>query len=199
MGLSSKHHSMAPALSVSFRPWAKAPMFTIDYERAFKSSYFDVDYERWEADASLKHRLRRLQTLNLRVGGGIYTRRKGNYFMDFANFRDNNLPEGWDDDWSGDFQLLRSHLYNESQYYVRGNVSYESPLLGVSLIPLVGRYVERERVYWNGLGIGHTRMYSEIGYGFTTRFFSVGVFASFLNIEYQQMTAKFTFELFKRW
>ena len=49
--------------------------------------------------------------------------------MDFANFRDNNLPEGWDDDWSGDFQLLDSRLYNESKYYVRSNITYESPLL----------------------------------------------------------------------
>ncbi|MDE6012878.1 MAG: hypothetical protein K2G91_09135, partial [Prevotella sp.] len=122
-----------------------------------------------------------------------------NYFMDFTNFRENNLPEGWDDDWSGNFQLLASEMYNASDYYLRSNISYESPLLAVSMIPLVGRYVERERAYLNSLSIAHSRIYSELGYGFTCRYFSMALFASFLNIEYQRMGCKFTFELFRRW
>ena len=119
--------------------------------------------------------------------------------MDFANFRDNNLPDGWEDDWTGDFQLLDSRLYNESQYYIRGNLSFETPLLCGYLVPIVGRYVERERIYLSSLSIAHTRLYSELGYSFTCRFFSMGVFASFMNTEYQDLGAKFTFELFRRW
>lgn len=199
LGLDDHFRSLAPALSVSLRPWAKAPVFSINYERALNIKPFNIDYERWEGDASIKHYMTRLQTLNLRFGGGIYTRKKGNNFMDFANFRANNLPEGWDDDWSGEFQLLDSRLYNESNYYVRGNLSYESPLLAATILPIVGRYVERERAYVSSISIAHTRLYSELGYGFTCRYFSMGLFASFLNVEYQQMTTKFTFELFRRW
>ena len=199
LGLTDKFSSLAPALTIKLRPWAKAPVFSINYERALNIEPFNIDYERWETDASIKHYMTRLQTLNVRFGGGLYTRKKGNNFMDFANFRANNLPEGWDDDWSGDFQLLDSRLYNESNYYLRGNLSYESPLLAASFIPLVGRYVERERAYVSSISIAHTRLYSELGYGFTCRYFSMGLFASFLNTQYQQMTAKFTFELFRRW
>ena len=199
LGLTSTYKSLAPSLSLGWRPWPKAPLFTIDYERALTNKHLNIDYERWEADVSAKHRMSHLQMLNTRMGVGLYTRRVGYHFTDFANFRDNNLPEGWDDDWSGDFQLLDSYLYNASKYYVRGNISYESPLLGAYLVPLVGRYIERERFYWNALSIEHSRFYSEYGYGFTTRFFSMGLFASFLNFDYQQMTAKFTFELFRRW
>ena len=179
-------------------PWKVGPVFTIDYERGVKGKSY-LSYERWEADASLKHRMSRMQTLNLRVGGGFYTNREKNDFMDYSNFRDENLPEGWDDDWSGNFQLLSSRLYNESNYYVRGNVSFESPLLGVSYIPFLGRYVERERAYLSSLSIAHTRLYSELGYGFTCRYFSMGAFASFLNFDYQEIGCKFTFELFRRW
>ena len=199
LGVTDKFQSLAPAVAAKLRPWAKAPVFSINYERALNFKPFNIDYERWEGDVSIKHYMTRLQTLNLRFGGGVYTRKEGNSFMDFANFRANNLPEGWDDDWSGEFQLLDSRLYNESNYYLRGNLSYESPLLAASFIPIVGRYVERERAYVSSIGIAHTRLYSEFGYGFTCRYFSMGVFASFLNTQYQQMTTKFTFELFRRW
>ncbi len=198
LGMPTEYLSMAPMLSVKTRPWHKGPLFTFDYERGLPGKNF-LDYERWEMDASLKHRMHRLQTLNLRVGTGFYTKRDKNYFMDYSNFRDENLPEGWDDDWSGNFQLLRSRMYNASDYYIRGNVSYESPLMVISLVPLVGRYVERERIYLSSLSIAHTRLYSELGYGITCRYFSMGAFASFLNTRFQEIGTKFTFELFRRW
>jgi hypothetical protein len=199
MGMPTHYRSLAPTLSIKTRPWRKGPLFTIDYERGLPGRHFDLAYERWEIDASLKHRMPRLQTLNLRAGTGFYTKRDKNYFMDYSNFRDENLPEGWDDDWSGNFQLLRSADYNQSDYYIRGNVSFDSPLLAASFVPIVGRYVERERIYLSSLSIANTRLYSELGYGFTCRYFSVGFFASFLSTHFQESGAKFTFELFRRW
>lgn len=199
MGMPTEYRSLAPMLSVKTRPLPKGPLFSIDYERGLPGKDNHLTYERWEIDASLKHHLHRLQTLNLRLGTGFYTDRDKNFFMDYANFRDENLPEGWDDDWSGNFQLLRSRLYNQSDYYIRGNVSFESPLMAMSFVPFAGRFVERERIYLSSLSIAHTRLYSELGYGFTCRFFSVGLFSSFMNVKFQEFGAKFTFELFRRW
>ncbi len=195
----TEYRSLAPMLSLKLRPWKEGPLFSIDYERGLKGKNIDLAYERWEADASMKHRMSRMQTINMRLGGGVYTRKKNNYFMDFSNFRDENLPEGWDDDWTGNFQLLSARLYNSSMYYLRGNISYESPLLLASLTPFLGRYVERERAYISMLSIAHTRPYTELGYGFTCRYFSVGLFTSFFNVAFQEFGAKFTFELFRRW
>ena len=199
MGMPTDYKSLAPNLSLKMRPWRKGPLFTIDYERGLPGKNLDLSYERWELDASMKHKMRRLQILNLRAGAGCYTKRDKNYFMDYTNFRDENLPEGWNDDWSGNFQLLSSRLYNQSKYYLRGNVSFESPLLAASFIPFVGRYVESERAYISTLSIAHTRLYSELGYGFTCRYFSIGCFASFYNASFIESGAKFTFELFRRW
>lgn len=190
---------LAPAVSFKVRPGKNAPLFTLDVEHGLKNKISDLTYTRWEADVSYSYRMARLQQLNLRFGGGIYSDKEKSYFMDFSNFRDSNLPEGWDDDWTGNFQLLSSSSYNASNYYLRSNISYESPLLAASMLPLVGHYVERERAYLNSLSIAHTRIYSELGYGFTCRAFSVGLFASFLNAHYQSMGCKFTFELFRRW
>ena len=198
-GKPTTFRSFAPSLGVKLQPWKKGPLLSIDYERGLKGNDVNMTYERWEADLSMLHRMSHLQTLNLRVGGGLYTKRGNNYFMDYTNFRDRNLPEGWDDDWAGNFQLLSSDLYNVSDYYIRGNISYETPLLIAAFTPLLGRYVERERLYWSGLSIADTRFYHELGYGFTCRYASLAFFASFFNTHYEEFGCKFTFELFRRW
>ena len=194
-----EYRTTAPRVSLKLRPLKHGPMLTIDWERGLETQKYDIGYERWELDAQMMHTMSRMQTLNMRIGGGFYTEKESAHFMDYSNFRDQNLPGGWNDDWSGNFQLLSSEWYNASPYYLRGNVSFESPLLAVSFMPLVGRFVERERIYISSLSIANTRLYSELGYGFTCRIFSVGLFASFLNTHYQAIDAKFTFELFRRW
>jgi len=194
------YRSFAPSMTVKLRPWKDGPVFTLNYERGIEGVYnSDLDYERWEADAVAKIKLSRLRAFNLRLGGGMYSRKLDNYFVDFANFRDNNLPEGWDDDWTGHFQLLDSHLYNESKSYLRSNVSFETPILLSPIIPIFGRGIERERIYLSSLFTPHTRPYSEIGYGFTNRYLSMAAFASFMNVKMKEVGVKFTVELFHRW
>ena len=194
------YYNFAPMITLKLSPWKKGPTLTVDYERGIKGIIgSDSDYERWEFDGSWKHNMVAMRKLNTRVGVGFYTRRKTNYFVDYIHFRENRLPGGWDDDWSGDFQLLNSSWYNASRYYARANVSYESPIVIGTWIPILGPIIEKERFYLSALGIEHTRLYSEIGYGFSTRFASIGLFASFLNANFERFGCKFTFELFRRW
>ena len=200
-GMPEVYRSFAPMIGLKFLPWLdRGPLISIDWERGFKGiNGSNISYERWELDAQWKHRIPGLRLLNLRAGGGFYTSKSDDFFLDYSNFRDNNLPEGWDDDWSGDFQLLDSRLYNESDYYIRGNVSYESPMLLATWTPYLGKYIEKERFYISAVSVQHTRPYFEIGYGFTNRYLSIGIFASFHNLSYQSFGIGFDFELFKRW
>ena len=199
-GKPQTYNSLAPMITVRLQPWKYGPLISVDYERGIKGLLnADIDYERWEFDGSWKHDLKPLRKLNARFGYGFYTRKKTNYFVDYIHFRDNKLPGGWDDDWSGDFQLLNSSWYNESRYYARTHFSYESPLLVGTWLPLLGRIIEKERLYFSALSIDNTRPYYELGYGFSTRFISLGLFTSFLSSEFQSFDIKFTFELFRRW
>ena len=201
LNLPTKYRSFSPILTLLITPWGQGgPLFMLDWERGMKGVlHSDIKYERWEVDAVWKMYLQRLSMLNLRVGGGFYTDKSTNYFVDFANFHDNNVPGGWDDDWTGQFQLLDSRWYNASRYYARAHVSYESPFLMATWLPLVGKYIETERLYASALLIDHTRPYYELGYGLTNRYFSAGVFASFLNASFQELGVKITFELFRKW
>lgn len=200
IGQTNSYNSFAPLVSVSYLPSPTMPVFTASYERSIKGVLnSNIEYEKWEMDASYKKHISGMKILNIRLGGGFYTNKSTDYFVDFSNFRENYLPEGWDDEWTGNFQLLRSQWYNASEYYLRMNASYESPLMIMSRLPLIGKYVETERFYIGVLRIQDTKPYSELGYSFTNRYFSAGVFTSFLGTKYHDIGFKFTMELFRRW
>ena len=200
LGLPTSYRSFAPVLTLKIAPWHDGPLFILDYERGITGVWrSNIGYERWEFDGVWKIPMRSMSLLNVRVGGGFYTNKSTSYFVDYSNFRDNNVPGGWDDDWTGQFQLLNSSWYNASDYYVRTNLSYESPLLMATWLPLVGRYIETERVYFSALLISDTRPYYEIGYGLTNRYFSAGLFASFLNRHPLEIGGKISIELFRKW
>ena len=192
--------SFAPMIGIKILPWEKGPLFSIDWERGIKNVMSsNISYERWEADAQMKRRMPGLRVLNLRAGYGVYTKREQNYFVDFDNFQDTNLPDGWDDDWSGEFQLLNGNDFNRSNYYLRANVSYESPLMFGTWLPYLGKYIEKERFYVNTVLLERSRPYYEIGYGFTNRYISVAAFTSFKNSHFERFGFKFDFEIFRRW
>ncbi len=194
------YKSFSPTVNVSWTPFDDGPVISALFQRSIKGIMrSDMEFEKYELDASYKKRLAGLRRFSLRLGGGIYTNMKDIYFVDFVNFHQNYLPGGWDDDWEGEFQLLKSEWYNASKHYARLNVSYESPLMVVSRLPLIGRFVETERIYFSALQLQNTRPYYELGYGFTTRYCSIGAFASILGGKFNDFGCSFSFELFRRW
>ena len=200
-GVPDEYRSFAPILGIKLQPWLnKGPLFAIDWERSIKGiNGSNLEYDRWEFDAQWKYRIPGLRLLNMRAGAGFYTKKTTDYFLDFANFHDENLPEGWDDDWSGNFQLLSGREYNESNYDLRANLAYDSPLVLATWIPYLGKYIEKERFYFSGVLLEHSKPYFELGYGFTNRYISVGAFTSFRNRHFAEFGIQFDFEIFKRW
>lgn len=194
--------SVAPLLEISYRPvgW-KGPIINVSWERSIKGLMkANIAYERWEADMQYIHRMSRLRYISYRLGAGHYTLIDGeNYFLDYTNFRDNNIPNGWNDDWTGEFELLEADDYNVSRYYARSNITYEAPLLCLSWLPVLGHFVEKERIYGSALLATQLHPYIEIGYGFTTRWISAGIFSAFRNGKYDGFGIKLGLELFRQW
>lgn len=198
--MDEEFHSFAPMLTVHITPWNNGPTLTVNYERSITGVLkSNLSYERWEFDASFLKRMQSLRYLNMRAGLGFYTQRNSTYFVDYTNFRANNLPTDWEDDWSGQFQLLDSRWYNQSNYYARGHISYDSPMMALSHLPVFGRYIEAERIYLSALSIQHTHPYFELGYGFSNRYLSAAVFTSMLNYKIQRVGFKVTIQIFNRW
>ncbi len=144
------------------------PTFMLDYERGLRLAHHHTNYERMEVDAQYVLPLYALRSLYLRAGGGLYTHRGINSFIDYDNFRYDYLPTGRHDELSGQFQLLDSRLYNESRYYIRLCAAYESPMLLFSRLRFLTRMVEKERLYLNLLQADYGGLYGEVGYGIST-------------------------------
>lgn len=212
-GMAQHIRSVAPHLRAEWTPgtyyyrdqqrciplYSHWPTFTIDYERGIKWGKCETEYERWEAGISYQLRLYALRKLYFRLGGGLYTNQNSVYFVDFDNFRDNNMPEGWDDEMSGQFQLLDSRWYNESPYYVRLCTAYESPMLLLSRIKYLSNYIQKEHVYCNLLSVHALQPYAEIGYGLSTHLFNAAAFFSMANGAGFSFGAKFSICLFNNW
>ena len=197
----STYNTLSPSFSLQYRPTGrKGPIFTLDYERGYEDFFKSSTYERWEFDGSYIHPLSRIRSLSMRIGMGLYTNRDSKqYFLDFSHFRENNIPGGWRDDWSGEFELLSSQWYNASRYYLRANMTYESPLLLLTHTPWIGHFIELERIYVSGLSVKDLSHYFEFGYGFTTRWLSIATFVAMKEGKYDGFGCKFGFELFRKW
>lgn len=201
-GKPASYTSVAPLLELTCRPWGyDGPIFTGCYERSLRGLMGSgMDYERFEFDGQYNRHLSALSSLQLRAGTGFYTHKgSGSYFLDYSNFREENIPGGWNDDWACSFELLNRGWYNASKYYVRANAAYETPLLLLAWLPVAGRLVEKERIYVNALAVHRLHPYVEYGYGFSCRAFSVAAFLAQKNWSIDAFTVRFGFDLFRHW
>ena len=207
----TEYNSFAPRLRVEWTPGmyyymngrrkmnvgSSLPTFIFDYERGLKGVLDSNDeHERWEFDVQQKIKLSQIRTLGYRAGFGMFTKKDNIYFVDFANFSRSNLPEGWNDEIGGTFQLLDRRWYNSSTSYWRGNATYESPFI---LLRSLNRWlgmVQQERLYGGILFMPHLNPYIEVGYGIGTHIFDVGAFVSAVKGKLDAVGFKFTFELF---
>ena len=211
MDIRADYNSFAPRLRIEWTPGmyyymngrrkmnvgSSFPTFILDYERGFKGIFNSNDeHERVEFDVQQKIKLNQIRTLSYRAGFGMFTRMDNIYFVDFVNFKRSNIPEGWNDEIGGTFQLLDRQWYNSSRQYWRGHVAYESPFI---LLRPFNRWlgmIQQERLYGGILFMPHLNPYVELGYGIGTHIFDAGVFVSSINGKFDTVGFKFTFELF---
>lgn len=212
-GIRSEYNSFAPRIRIEWTPGmyyymngrrkmnvgSSMPTFMLDYERGIKGVFKSTGaHERWEFDIQQNLKLSGIRSIGYRIGGGMFTKQEDMYFVDFANFARRNLPEGWNDDIGGTFQLLDGRWYNSSRQYWRGNFTYESPFI---LLKPLNRWlglVQQERLYGGILFMPHLNPYIELGYGIGTHIFDVGAFVSTINGQFDTFGFKFTFELFNK-
>ena len=120
-GIRSEYNSFAPRIRIEWTPGmyyymngrrkmnvgSSMPTFMLDYERGIKGVFKSTGaHERWEFDIQQNLKLSGIRSIGYRIGGGMFTKQEDMYFVDFANFARRNLPEGWNDDIGGTFQLL---------------------------------------------------------------------------------------------
>lgn len=198
----STYRSFGPFVKLTWRPLTdRVPLaFSMRYDQGIEWLSSNLRYSRLELDGQYIRNLSRMRSLSLRAGSGFYLDKVGNtYFVDYHNFHEEYVPGGWNDEWTGEFEVLNSHWYNASQFYARANATYESPMLFLSRVPLLGRAVEMERFHVGALAVSHYVPYIELGYSFTNRLFSFGIFTGMAPHHFEGVKLKFGLELFNNW
>lgn len=208
-----KYNSFAPRVRVEWTPGmyyyyangnrkvnvgSRYPTFILDYEQGIRLLDYSGEYERLEISAEQRIRIRGLHTIAYHIGGGFFTNRDNVYFVDYVDFANRNLPQGWNDDIGGTFQMLDSRWYNSSRHYFRGNMTYETPFLLLYPVSRLLSFVQKERIYAGILFMPHLNPYIELGYGLGTHLFDFGVFIGNEKGKFTSVGCKFTFELFNR-
>ena len=206
----SHYNSFAPRIRVEWTPYmsyylngnrkinvgSKYPTFSMDYERGIKILDNSGEYERIELAAEQVIRFKKLQALAYHVGCGFFTNQKSTYFVDYVNFSYRNLPEGWNDDIGGTFEMLDRRWYNSASHYISGNFTYEAPFILLYPVGNLLSFIQKERIYGGILFMPHLNPYFELGYGFATHIFDIGMFIGNERGKFTSLGFKFTFELF---
>lgn len=174
------------------------PSFSFDWERGLNGIFGSQGkYERFEVDMQHKISYPSMKKLYYRLGCGMYTNQEELYFVDYANFYQQNLISDNDDDVSGTFQLLDRRWFNSSSSYIRGHITYETPFLLFARLGKITRKIQHERLYLSMLSIPKLTPYIEVGYGIETHIFDLGVFANCIKGSFSSVGCSFSFELFR--
>lgn len=209
-GLDHYYSTLGPRIGIEWTPrqyyyrqgrervplYSHYPTLQFCYERGYGIGNGDTHYERIEGNLRYRLPLYALRAIYMRAGGGFYTQRGSECFIDYDFFRFYYMPADWSDELSGEFQILNSRWYNESRYYAFLTTTYESPMLLFSRIPYLTRIVHRERIYLNLLSVRTLGMYGEAGYGISTHLVNLGFFMGMAADHRPQFGFKFVFRFF---
>ena len=210
--ITSSYNSFAPRIQIQYTPGlyyymngkrkmnlrSKMPTFMVDYERGIKGVLgSNGAHERWEFDIQQNIPLGNIRSIGYRISAGLFTQQDNMYFIDFENFRKHIIPEDWNDEIGGTFQLLSGKWFNSSRKYLRGHITYESPFIILQPFNKLLEKVQQARLYLGVLNMPGLHPYIELGYGVGTHIFDAAIFFSSMNGNFDKVGFKFTFELFR--
>ena len=209
LNIRGRYTSLAPHITLTYTPceryywrnnrkiivFSNKPTYVLNYERAIKGVVGGTsEYERWEG--MIMHDMRVSPTMRLvwKAGGGLFTNRAHNDFIEYEYFNNGRIGYNWHDSRSGVFHLLDYRFYNQSNYYLRGHMTLECPTL---LLRCVNTYfLNAERLYGSILFVKGVAPYVELGYGLSLKWADVSYFVSYLKEQGFKGGFKFNLHLF---
>jgi len=171
------------------------PTFTFEAAQGIYGWFGSTsNYTRMELDVHQNICLGNNRSLSYHIGSGIFFRQKGEYFINYHYFARSQYPGSWEEKIGGSFTLLNDYWYCSSPAYHQTHIMYESPFLLLNKIPIISKYVIKERIYLSHLIADGKNSYQEFGYGMGNNYFNIGVFGSMIGWELWDAGVKFTIE-----
>jgi hypothetical protein len=172
--------------------WSRFPTFNLNYKTAI-AGVFDSNskYHLVTGGVNQNIKLKYDASFDYGMQLGAFFNVDRIHFSEFKHFNTQQLPITLSN-FEQSFQLLDFYRYSTSQRFIEGHVHYESQLLLLKYLPLLGFTRWSENLYFNYLSTPVLKNYTEFGYGLNNILLlaNVGVFASFENGKYKSFGAK---------
>ncbi len=166
------------SMRLDIRPWQKfsvrngrkrffsnnQPVFAIRYRKGISLFDSDVNYDFLEGSVRYEPRVFAASTLQMSVSGGKFLTGNAVFFPDFKHFTGNRTILQIGDHLSA-FRMLPYYRYSTSKQYIEAHVSFNSPKLLLTQLPLLRLAGLKEYVQGHMLSTPDTAFYTEQVYG----------------------------------
>ncbi len=166
------------SLHLDIRPWQRfsvrngrkrffnnnRPVFSVQYRKGISLFDSHVDYDFLEGGIRYEPKVFAASTLQMSVSGGRFLNTNAVFFPDFKHFMGNRVIIQTGDRLSG-FRMLPYYRYSTSKQYTQAHVSFNSPKLLLTQLPLLRMAGLKEYIQGHFLRTPDTGFYSEQVYG----------------------------------
>lgn len=166
------------SLRLDIRPWQKfsvrngrkrffnknQPVFALQYRKGISLFNSSVDYDFLEGEARYEPGVFAASDLQMSVSGGKFLNSKTVFFPDFKHFMGNRTLLQAGDHLTG-FRMLPYYRYSTSKQYIQAHLSFSSPKLLLTQLPLLRLAGLKEYVQGHMLHTPDTAFYTEQVYG----------------------------------
>lgn len=175
-----------------------SPTFSFETSQAIRNVLgAESNYSRMEFDVHQDIHIRPSRVFAYHIGAGTFYRQRGEYFINYRYFsRHMYTSQQVEDRLGGAFQLLDDYWYSSSPAYVQSHMMFATPFAIMHSLPVLSQYAIQERFYIGNLwSKGKKGIYSEMGYGFSNNYFSLGVFLGLNRYKFYSTGVKFSIEI----
>lgn len=168
----------AVSLRLDIRPWQRftvrngrkrffsnnQPVFAVQYRKGISLFNSLSDYDFLEGSVRYEPKVFAASTLRMSVSGGKFLNRNAVFFPDFKHFMGNRTIIQTGDHLSG-FRMLPYYRYSTSTQYTQAHVSFNSPKLLLTQLPLLRLAGLKEYIQGHMLHTPDAAFYTEQVYG----------------------------------
>jgi hypothetical protein len=169
--------------------YSNYPSIGINYKQAFSGVMGSTSsFQQVEIGLYQWKNLGFFNNFQYNIRAGKFFNTKNLHFSEFNHFNTQNIPVNLNDFYGfrDTYTLLDYYKYSTNDYYLKGSISYQTPLLLIKYIPGISKLGWNENIYLNYLTTPALKNYTEVGYSLSEIYYmgTAGIYASFTDGKY---------------
>lgn len=176
-----------------------SPTFYLKYSEAFSGwQTNNSQYRKIQGGLQQRIKLSEFSNIDYLAEGGTFLGSKDRiHFVDFQHFNTSDVLVNFKSPFRS-FMLLDNYIASTNKYWIRTNINYSSDYILLKRLPFLQGKIFTETLHLKNLYTPDMKLYSETGYSINfMESLSLGIFASFKEIKYQDFGIRILLDLEK--